>query len=66
MNIDKLYAELEIKGKAAKAASRRMAYISTEIKNKALSNIAGDLIAKKDEILAANLKDRGPQKGPVK
>jgi glutamate-5-semialdehyde dehydrogenase len=46
--------ELEAKGKAAKAASRRLAYLSTEIKNKALANIADDLLAKKDKILAAN------------
>jgi len=46
--------ELEEKAKAAKAASRRMAYLSTEVKNKALSNIADDLLAKKDEILVAN------------
>ena len=31
-----------------------MAYLSTEVKNKALSNIADDLLAKKDTILAAN------------
>jgi len=46
--------ELEAKGRAAKAASRRMAYLPTEIKNKALHNIADDLLAKQDEILAAN------------
>jgi glutamate-5-semialdehyde dehydrogenase len=46
--------ELEEKGKAAKAASRRLAYLSTEIKNKALANIADDLLAKKDKILSAN------------
>ena len=46
--------EMEAKAKAAKAASRRMAYLSTEVKNKALSNIADDLLAKKDEILVAN------------
>ena len=46
--------ELEAKGKAAKAASRRMAYLSSEVKNKALANIAEDLLAKKDKILAAN------------
>ena len=50
-------AELEVKGKAVKAASRRMAYISTEVKNKALCNIAADLLAKKDEILEANRID---------
>jgi glutamate-5-semialdehyde dehydrogenase len=49
--------ELEAKGKAAKAASRRLAYLSTDIKNKALNNIADDLLARKDEILAANKTD---------
>ena len=50
--------ELEVKGKAAKAASRRMAYLSTEVKNKALANIADDLLSKKDDILAANQIDQ--------
>ena len=49
--------EIEIKAKAAKAASRRMAYLPTEIKNKALANIANDLLLKTDEILAANKLD---------
>jgi len=49
--------ELKEKGRAAKAASRRMAYLSTEVKNNALHNIADDLLAKKDEILAANKID---------
>ena len=49
--------ELEAKGKAAKAAARRLAYLSTDVKNKALANIASDLLAKKDEILAANQID---------
>jgi len=49
--------ELEVKGRAAKAASRRMAYLSAEVKNKALHNIADDLLAKKDEILSANQID---------
>ncbi len=49
--------ELEVKGKAAKAASRKLAYLSAEVKNKALNNIAEDLLAKKDEILAANQID---------
>jgi glutamate-5-semialdehyde dehydrogenase len=49
--------ELEEKAKAAKAASRRMAYLSAEVKNKALHNVADDLIAKKDEILSANQLD---------
>jgi len=49
--------ELEEKGRAAKAASRRMAYLSAEVKNQALHNVADDLLAKKDEILAANKID---------
>jgi len=49
--------ELKAKGMAAKTASRRLAYLSTDIKNKALNNIAADLLARKDEILAANKKD---------
>ena len=46
--------ELEEKGRAAREASRRLAFLSTEVKNKALLNIAEALIDKKDEILAAN------------
>jgi glutamate-5-semialdehyde dehydrogenase len=59
MKAKKLSAEqeLETKGQAAKTASRRMAYISTEIKNNALHNIADDLISQKDKILAANKLD---------
>ncbi len=48
---------LEAKGKAVKVASRRMAYLPTEVKNQALNNISSDLLAKKDEILAANQID---------
>jgi glutamate-5-semialdehyde dehydrogenase len=50
-------AELEEKGKAAKAASRKLAFLSTEVKNKALLNIAEALVDKQDEILAANKID---------
>ena len=53
----KAIEELEAKGEAAKAASRRLAYLSTEVKNKALRNIASDLSANKAEILAANEAD---------
>jgi glutamate-5-semialdehyde dehydrogenase len=49
--------ELEEKGKAAKAASRKLAFLYTEVKNKALVNIAEALIDRKDEILAANKID---------
>jgi glutamate-5-semialdehyde dehydrogenase len=55
--------ELEQKAKAAKAASRRMSYLSTEVKNKALCNIAEDLLAKKDDILAANKLDYEEARG---
>jgi glutamate-5-semialdehyde dehydrogenase len=55
--MEKAIEELRAKGKAAREASRRLAYISTEIKNQALHNIADDLLAKKDEVLAANRKD---------
>ncbi len=46
--------ELEAQGKAAKAASRKLAYLSTEVKNRALRNISQDLLVKQAEILAAN------------
>lgn len=49
--------ELQAKGKAAKAVSRRLAYLSTETKNKALDNIARGLLSRQDEILAANKID---------
>ncbi len=49
--------ELEEKGRQAKAASKRMAYLPTEVKNRALHNISDDLLARKDEILAANKID---------
>jgi glutamate-5-semialdehyde dehydrogenase len=49
--------ELEQKAKAAKAASKKLAFLSTEIKNKALLNIAKAMVSKQDEILAANKVD---------
>jgi glutamate-5-semialdehyde dehydrogenase len=49
--------ELEEKARAAKAAARRLAYLSAEVKNKALHNIADDLLARREEILAANQLD---------
>jgi glutamate-5-semialdehyde dehydrogenase len=50
-------SQLNSQGLAAKAASRKLAYLSTDVKNKALLNIAADLLQKKDEILAANKID---------
>ena len=55
--MEKAIEELRAKGKAAREASRRLAYLSAEIKNQALLNIADDLLAKKDDILAANQND---------
>jgi glutamate-5-semialdehyde dehydrogenase len=49
--------DLKAKGRAAKVASHRLAYLSTDIKNKALNNIATDILTRKDEILVANRKD---------
>ena len=49
--------ELDAKGKVAKAASRRLAYLSTDIKNEALANIADDIVARKSKILAASKID---------
>ena len=49
--------ELEAKGRAAKAASHRLAYLATDIKNKALKNISRDLLKRKDAILTANQAD---------
>ena len=49
--------ELEAKGLAAKAASRKLARLTTEVKNQALSNIADELISQQGEILAANRLD---------
>ncbi len=48
---------LEAKGKAVIAASHRLAYISTNIKNTALNNIADDLLKNIDKILTANQID---------
>ncbi|MFC1984417.1 glutamate-5-semialdehyde dehydrogenase [Chloroflexota bacterium] len=49
--------ELREKGGAAKAASRRMAYLSAEVKNQTLHNISDDLLARKDEVLSSNKTD---------
>jgi glutamate-5-semialdehyde dehydrogenase len=49
--------ELEEKGKAARAASKRLAFLATEVKNKALLGIADALKEKQKEILSANSQD---------
>ena len=50
-------SELETKGRTAKEAARRMATVSTELKNQALENIAEALASREEEILAANRLD---------
>jgi glutamate-5-semialdehyde dehydrogenase len=54
MDMESAIQELEAKGREAKAASRKLAHLSSEIKNKALSGVAERLLASKEEILAAN------------
>jgi glutamate-5-semialdehyde dehydrogenase len=49
--------ELEEKGKAAKAASRKLAFLPTDIKNRALLGIADALEDRQNEILVANSQD---------
>jgi len=49
--------ELENGGKAAKAASRKLAHLPTEVKNRALINIAESLTSREGEILDANRLD---------
>jgi len=55
-------AELEEKGNAVKAASKKLAFLATEVKNKALLNVAEALVAGQNEILAANDLDYGKAK----
>ena len=49
--------ELEEKGKVARTAARKLAFTSAAIKNRALANIAEYIVARQDEILAANRMD---------
>ncbi|MEE8419113.1 MAG: glutamate-5-semialdehyde dehydrogenase [Dehalococcoidales bacterium] len=49
--------ELKEQVKAAKASSRRLAYLSTEVKNQALLGIADSLESETDKILTANELD---------
>src|SRR5512146_1440357 len=43
--------------RAAKAAARKLASLSTAVKNRALESIAESLVVRQDEILAANTQD---------
>ncbi len=49
--------ELDVKGRAARKAARKLATISAGVKNAALHNVADGLKAREEEILAANEKD---------
>lgn len=49
--------ELEKKGKLAKSASKKLAFLPTDVKNKALVSISESLLAKQGEILTANKID---------
>jgi glutamate-5-semialdehyde dehydrogenase len=49
--------DLKTKARAAKVASRRLAFTPTYVKNQALKNIAEDILLRQDEILAANHRD---------
>jgi glutamate-5-semialdehyde dehydrogenase len=49
--------ELEQKAASAKEASRKLAFLSTAVKNQALLNIADSLLAHETEILTANDAD---------
>jgi glutamate-5-semialdehyde dehydrogenase len=49
--------ELEKKGRLAKAASKKLALLPTDIKNKALIKISVGLITRQEEILSANKSD---------
>ncbi len=58
-------SDLEKMGRAAKAASRQLATLSTERKNAALLAIAAELEAQMEQVLAANAQDiaAGREKG---
>lgn len=49
--------KLEEMGKVARTAAKKLAFTSATIKNRALNNIAESIIARQDEILAANRMD---------
>jgi glutamate-5-semialdehyde dehydrogenase len=55
-------SELQTKGQAARQAARRLPRLSTEVKNRALHSIAEALLARQEEILAANAEDHAAAK----
>jgi len=50
-------SEIEIKAREAKAAARKLATLSTQVKNAALNGLADALLAHADQVLAANALD---------
>ena len=50
-------SELQVKGQAARAAARKLATLSTEVKNRALNAIADALLEREAEVLSANRED---------
>ncbi len=50
-------SELRTKGAAAREAARALARVSAEVRNNAILNIAGHLLEREADILAANRKD---------
>jgi glutamate-5-semialdehyde dehydrogenase len=50
-------SEIEVKAQQAKAAARRLATLSTDVKNAALNGLADALLAASGEILDANAQD---------
>lgn len=50
-------SEIELKAREAKQAARKLATLSTQVKNAALNGLADALTANADEILAANARD---------
>ena len=55
-------SELQAKGRAARQAARLLPRLSTEVKNRALHDIAEALLARQEEILAANAEDHAAAK----
>ena len=57
MAVDTAVAELVRQAQAARAASRVLARLSTQVKDRALHAIADALLARREEVLAANARD---------
>ena len=55
--MDKAISELRAKCQQAKDSARRLAFLPTGVKNKALEGVATSLISRTEDIVAANKKD---------